>query len=639
MELSEKQIRRLRKIAKVLDEGDIAVAELILDLEEKIEQEIPAITNLITRMKGEDGKTPTREELLDIIRPLIPQVRDGKDGKDGKDYILTNLDKKQIAKEIQIPVVEKVIEKTEVIRETPIITEITKEVENKDNGEQIITKINEDETSLIKKEKIEGLDETFKNNHDDLLNRAVSIVDSRTSFLINKVSNLSQKVDNINPVETQDLQAVTDLGSTTTNSIEAPSFVVTGGTPSEFLKADGSVDSNTYLTSISGQDLSLADNSTSQFITLADVDLSGYVPYTGANANVDLGMNRLSLNGVLAGSIYRALAVNTATTGSGRSIPLAVTYDDPSTNLTGDISGMNFSNESTTNNSYSGLMFSTRDTGGTALVNAFIHGVHTSHAVNNMSTDISVGLRHLGSLSERARFSSNGNFQTQSTLNAYTSVIVENLTSGNVTRAGFRAQGNGPRAMEWGVGSFQNSSAAFASNNFSNGSYIRAEGILMMGTITNHAVRLFSNNTQRGTITEAGRFGWGDTAPEVLFKVQGTTSAPVTSDNVVAKFRNNVTSTGGAPTAVVSIARQNSDITAWFLGTDNNNHARLLVNGNLDIVLGKSVSGTITNFATFSSAGTLDVASGYSVGGTAGFTGTGAYTNFTIVGGIITNAS
>jgi hypothetical protein len=32
-------------------------------------------------------------------------------------------------------------------------------------------------------------------------------------------------------------------------------------------------------------------------------------------------------------------------------------------------------------------------------------------------------------------------------------------------------------------------------------------------------------------------------------------------------------------------------------------------------------------------------ASSYSVNGTAGFTGTGAYTNFTIVGGIITNAS
>lgn len=48
--------------------------------------------------------------------------------------------------------------------------------------------------------------------------------------------------------ETQTLQNVTDLGNTTTNNIEANAFVKTGGLASEFLKANGSVDSNTYLT-------------------------------------------------------------------------------------------------------------------------------------------------------------------------------------------------------------------------------------------------------------------------------------------------------------------------------------------------------------------------------------------------------
>ena len=47
--------------------------------------------------------------------------------------------------------------------------------------------------------------------------------------------------------ETQTLQNVTDLGSTTTNSITANGFVKTGGTASQFLKANGSVDSTTYL--------------------------------------------------------------------------------------------------------------------------------------------------------------------------------------------------------------------------------------------------------------------------------------------------------------------------------------------------------------------------------------------------------
>ena len=48
--------------------------------------------------------------------------------------------------------------------------------------------------------------------------------------------------------ETQTLQNVTDLGSTTTNSITANGYVKTGGTSSQFLKADGTVDSSVYIT-------------------------------------------------------------------------------------------------------------------------------------------------------------------------------------------------------------------------------------------------------------------------------------------------------------------------------------------------------------------------------------------------------
>jgi hypothetical protein len=53
-----------------------------------------------------------------------------------------------------------------------------------------------------------------------------------------------------------------------TGNIRGGAFIKAGGTSTQFLKADGSIDSNTYLTSDA---------------------LSGYVPYTGATANVDLG--------------------------------------------------------------------------------------------------------------------------------------------------------------------------------------------------------------------------------------------------------------------------------------------------------------------------------------------------------------
>lgn len=59
----------------------------------------------------------------------------------------------------------------------------------------------------------------------------------------------------------------------------ANEFVVYGGTSSQFLKADGSIDSNVY---------ALASS------------LTGFVPYTGATADVDLDSYRLTTDAVLA---------------------------------------------------------------------------------------------------------------------------------------------------------------------------------------------------------------------------------------------------------------------------------------------------------------------------------------------------
>ena len=49
--------------------------------------------------------------------------------------------------------------------------------------------------------------------------------------------------------ESDTIQSVSDRGATTTNGLEAASFTVTGGASTQFLKADGTLDSNTYLTS------------------------------------------------------------------------------------------------------------------------------------------------------------------------------------------------------------------------------------------------------------------------------------------------------------------------------------------------------------------------------------------------------
>jgi hypothetical protein len=61
-------------------------------------------------------------------------------------------------------------------------------------------------------------------------------------------------------------------------NFEAGTIVKTGGTSSQFLKADGSVDSSTYLTTGTAG--------------------STYVPYTGAGANVDLGVYNITSSAV-----------------------------------------------------------------------------------------------------------------------------------------------------------------------------------------------------------------------------------------------------------------------------------------------------------------------------------------------------
>jgi hypothetical protein len=71
---------------------------------------------------------------------------------------------------------------------------------------------------------------------------------------------------------------LTGTSASFSSSVTGNTIVKTGGTSSQFLKADGSVDSSTYLTTSSAA--------------------STYVPYTGATTNVDLGTNIISTSTV-----------------------------------------------------------------------------------------------------------------------------------------------------------------------------------------------------------------------------------------------------------------------------------------------------------------------------------------------------
>jgi hypothetical protein len=125
-DLSPKQIKRIERALK-LEEGILApILESIDELEDKLED----LTGK-PEIKGDDGYTPIKG-------------KDYFDGEDGEDYVLTEKDKEEIASQIKVPVVEKeiIIEKTEVIKEQPIVTNEIKEVAVADTAEQIVDKIN-----------------------------------------------------------------------------------------------------------------------------------------------------------------------------------------------------------------------------------------------------------------------------------------------------------------------------------------------------------------------------------------------------------------------------------------------------------------------------------------------------------------
>lgn len=105
------KLKKLEKLAKILDGGDVALLTELNALED--------------RLDGLEGQIPDVKKALDRVEALV----DGEKGDNGDDYILTENDKREIASFITVPIVEKVIEKREVIKEKPVVTkETTKEI-------------------------------------------------------------------------------------------------------------------------------------------------------------------------------------------------------------------------------------------------------------------------------------------------------------------------------------------------------------------------------------------------------------------------------------------------------------------------------------------------------------------------------
>lgn len=260
-------------IAKVLNSYRESSEKLNAEQKQTLERAIAYISEehdkVLTSVEKTSEKavfeaTEAINSALVEVKKLAKEVLEAKprDGKDADETII----------------VEKVLEQI-------VLPEYKETV--LDNGDQIIDKINESDKK-IKAERIEGDGFVTQKN----LDRAISILDQRTSFLINKqgtsstpgvtsflnltdtpssYSGQSGKAVVVNGAETGlEFVAVSGTGTVTSVGVSVPTGLTVSGSP---VTTSGTI--------AIGLD-------TGRVIPLQST-IDGKVPYTGATANVDLG--------------------------------------------------------------------------------------------------------------------------------------------------------------------------------------------------------------------------------------------------------------------------------------------------------------------------------------------------------------
>ena len=157
---------------------------------------------------------------------------------------------------------------------------------------------------------------------DSRLTTAEGDIDTNTAAIADNTSDISTLNIAVANNVTAILGKVSKAGDTMTGNLTAPSFIKTGGTSSQFLKADGSVDSNTYVTS---GDINLSNTPAANSV---DVEISGGTDTTIAAATTSLAgvmtaSDKTKLDGIEAGA-----EVNTVDSVNGQVGVVVLDADD-----------------------------------------------------------------------------------------------------------------------------------------------------------------------------------------------------------------------------------------------------------------------------------------------------------------------
>lgn len=196
MELTPKEEKKLEKYLNFVEDKELSTIQEFDNLEEKI-NEVSQKVDVIAQRTEDSIKTISEELKKKLESELVLEInKEELRGEKGDSYVLTENDKKDIASKINVPIVEKVIEKTTEIVKEPTVTEVVREVAVADTPPKIVDKLEslkgDDRLDISA---IKGVEKNNSTLSDELTNRAIGIVDNRTSFLINKVNTLQTTVN------------------------------------------------------------------------------------------------------------------------------------------------------------------------------------------------------------------------------------------------------------------------------------------------------------------------------------------------------------------------------------------------------------------------------------------------------------
>ncbi len=97
------------------------------------------LKSLEVRIQALENKGDADLNMLTMIAAKLLKDAKGEPGNPGENYILTEADKKEIARSVDVPIVEKI---TEIVHEQPIVTQVVKEKAVTDKATVIADKLN-----------------------------------------------------------------------------------------------------------------------------------------------------------------------------------------------------------------------------------------------------------------------------------------------------------------------------------------------------------------------------------------------------------------------------------------------------------------------------------------------------------------